>query len=139
MDPRVKTSQAQLEELHKASLSCYQARKAAQQTLLEIALAKQQMKAYQPDGKTDPTFIAQLMQEVAELEGIGGRRMRGATNKEPGFATIESQLASIGNIWQESDRLPTSQSLEALKHSLDALSKLQTKWAAVKQRIPVIH
>lgn len=135
----MKMSQAQLEELHKVSVTCYQARQAAQLALEEIKLAKQQMKAYQPNGKTDPEYIAQLMTETSELEGTGGRRMRAAASKEPGFATIESQLAGIGNIWQEADRLPTSQSLEALKQSVDALSKLQTKWEAVKQRIANIQ
>lgn len=139
MDPRVKISQTQLEELHKYSIACYQSRKATQLALQEIALAKQQMKAYQPNGNTSPATIAQLMQEATEMEGTGGRRMHSAANKELAFATIESQLAAIGNIWQEADRPPTSQSIEALKQSMSALSKLQTKWAALKQRIDNIR
>ncbi|MCX6263329.1 MAG: glycoside hydrolase [Bacteroidetes bacterium] len=139
MDPRVKLSQAQLEELHSVSLTAYQARQTAQTALQEIAIAKKQLKEYQPNGKTDPELIARLMQETSELEGVGGRRMRAPANKEPGFATIESQLASIGSIWQEADRSPTSQSQDALKQSLDALNKLQTKWDALKQKIANIQ
>ena len=139
MDPRVKLSQAQLEELHRLSLTAYQARQSAQTALQEIAIAKKQLKEYQPNGKTDPELIARLMQETSELEGVGGRRMRAPANKEPGFATIESQLASIGSIWQEADRSPTSQSQDALKQSLDALNKLKTKWAAMKQKIANIQ
>jgi hypothetical protein len=139
MDPRVKMSQVQLEELHRISLTGYQARQSAQTALQEIAIAKKQLKEYQPNGKTDPELIAQLMQETSELEGVGGRRMRAAANKEPGFATIESQLAGIGSIWQEADRSPTSQSQEALKQSLEALNKLQTKWEALKQKIANIQ
>ena len=139
MDPRVKMSQEQLEELHRVSLTAYQARQSAQTALEEIAIAKKQLKEYQPNGKTDPELIARLMLEASELEGVGGRRMRAPANKEPGFATIESQLASIGSIWQEADRSPTSQSQDALKQSLDALNKLQTKWDALKQKIANIQ
>jgi hypothetical protein len=79
------------------------------------------------------------MLEASELEGVGGRRMRAPANKEPGFAALESQLASIGSIWQEADRSPTSQSQQALKQSLEALNKLQTKWDALKKKIANIQ
>jgi hypothetical protein len=140
MDPRVKMSQEQLEELHRVSLTCYQARQSAQTALQEITIAKKQMKEYTPNGKTDPELIAQLLQETTELEGIGGgRRGRSTSTKELGFATLESQLASIGSVWQEADRSPTNQSVEAFKQTLEALEKLQTKWDAIKQKIANIQ
>jgi hypothetical protein len=48
---------------------------------------------------------------------------------------LEGQLSSIGSIWQEADRLPTRQSMEALQQTLQALGALQIKWNKLKEDI----
>ena len=136
MDPRVKLSQEQLSQLHTASLTCYQARQSALMNLQEISVVKKQIKEWLSGDRADKEKIALLEQQVAEIEGAGGgRRARTVAAAQPGFATLEGQLSSIGSIWQEADRLPTRQSMEALQQTLQALGALQIKWNKLKEDI----
>jgi hypothetical protein len=136
MDPRVKLTQEQLAQLHSASLTCYQARQAAWMNLQEISVVKNQIKEWLSGDRPDKEKISLLEQQVAEIEGAGGgRRARAVLSAQPGFATLEGQLSSIGSIWQEADRLPTRQSMEALQQTLQALGALQLKWNKVKEEV----
>jgi hypothetical protein len=136
MDPRVKLTQEQLAQLHSASLTCYQARQAAWMNLQEISVVKNQIKEWLSGDRPDKEKISLLEQQVAEIEGAGGgRRARAVLSAQPGFATLEGQLSSIGSIWQEADRLPTRQSMEALQQTLQALGTLQLKWNKVKEEV----
>ncbi len=140
MDPRVKLSPEQLAQLHSVSLTCYQARETALQGLQEIAVVKKQIKEWLATDRPDKDKISLLEQQVAELEGMGGgRRGRGSVSGQPGFATLESRLAAIGSIWQEADRLPTRQSMDAMQEALQALGALQIRWSQLKSEIEKIQ
>jgi hypothetical protein len=140
MDPRVKLSPEQLAQLHSVSLTCYQARQTALQGLQELAVVKKQIKEWLATDRPDKDKISLLEQQIAELEGMGGgRRGRGSVSGQPGFATLESRLAAIGSIWQEADRLPTRQSMDAMQEALQALGALQIKWSQLKSEIEKIQ
>lgn len=140
MDPRVKVTQEQLVQLHNVSLTCYQARQTALQGLQEISVVKKQIKEWLAADRPDKDKISLLEQQVAEVEGIGGgRRGRGPSTGQPGFATLEGRLATLGGIWQESDRLPTRQSIEAMQETLQALGAVQIKWGQLKTAIEKIQ
>jgi hypothetical protein len=140
MDPRVKVTQEQLVQLHNVSLTCYQARQTALQGLQEISVVKKQIKEWLAADRPDKEKISLLEQQIAEVEGIGGgRRGRGPSTGQPGFATLEGRLATLGGIWQESDRLPTRQSIEAMQETLQALGAVQIKWGQLKTAIEKIQ
>lgn len=135
MDPRVKLSQEQLVQLHSASLTCYQARQSALSALQEIGILKKQIKEWMSVDRPDKEKMTQLELELKEVEGTGGRRGRVPATAQPGFATLESRLAGIGAIWQEADRMPTRQSMEALQETLQSLGTLQATWTSLQQKI----
>jgi hypothetical protein len=110
------------------------------QGLQEISVVKKQIKEWMAADRPDKDKISLLEQQVAEVEGIGGgRRGRGPSTGQPGFATLEGRLATLGGIWQESDRLPTRQSIEAMQETLQALGAVQIKWGQLKTAIEKIQ
>jgi hypothetical protein len=135
MDPRVTLTQEQLTQLHNASLTCHQARESALSALKEIGVLKKQIKEWMSTDRPDKEKLALLENQLQEIEGAGGRRGRVPATNQPGFATLESRLATIGGIWQEADRMPTRQSMEALKENLEALGVLQSRWGKLKQEL----
>ena len=134
MDPRVKTSVADLQKLSQLSLQCYDARVAANATMTEINLVRKQIKDLLPNAAA----LAALDQKAAALEGTSSRRGRGGAGngaQGPSFGGLESTLGGISAILHETDMPPTSQAVNAATQTLTQLKELQTQWNQLKTEI----
>ena len=134
MDPRVKTSVADLQKLSQLSLQCYDARVAAKATMTEINMVRKQIKDLLPNAAA----LAALDQKAAALEGTSSRRGRGGAGngaQGPSFGGLESTLGGISAILHETDMPPTSQAVNAATQTLTQLKELQTQWNQLKTEI----
>ena len=134
MDPRVKTSVADLQKLSQLSLQCYNARVAAKATMTEINMVRKQIKDLLPNAAA----LAALDQKAAALEGTSSRRGRGGAGngaQGPSFGGLESTLGGISAILHETDMPPTSQAVNAATQTLTQLKELQTQWNQLNTEI----
>ncbi|NNV54043.1 VPS10 domain-containing protein [Limnovirga soli] len=114
MDPRVKTSIAQLQLQHDLSLQCYQSLKQSLEALKKIHSTQ----ALLPVAGTEKE--KQLLATLNDFE------------KHNGFAQSAAVCGTLFNILQESDMPPTSQTIVAAKEAIANFKILQAKWAAQK-------
>ncbi|HEV8271930.1 MAG TPA: hypothetical protein VGQ04_11540, partial [Chitinophagaceae bacterium] len=123
MDPRVKTSTANLQQQHDLSLHCYNGRKECMKILEEIRSYRSSLKNQIPNsdelGKKD--------KEAAALESTP----QGSPAES--FTKINGEFASIFNILQDSDMPPTTQTIAAFKEADVAFKELKKKWDDLKK------
>ena len=109
MDPRVKTSIADLQKQFDLSNQIYEDLKSVQPLVDKAAAAKDQLKAMRE--KATGTKAAKLddaMKELAAVSG-GGRRRRRRAPQEENLSSVQSQLQQIFTALQEVDAAPTTQ------------------------------
>ena len=128
MDPRVRTSQADLEKIHQLAYLCYDGRKRCMEALSQIGMLHQQIK------RLSSTTVPELLKQLNELD----KSLSLLENPEPagnnrGFNKMNGDFSGLFSIINESDFPPTLQSTEAgLKLKTD-MELILIKWMQVKQ------
>jgi hypothetical protein len=117
MDPRVKTPINGLQLQHDLSLECYNARQQVLKVLDEMNSAKQYLKS-QSQGEA-----------IANLQST----QRGS--KEKGFEQLNGTLASLLNLLQDNDMMPTTQAIKATKETLAQYKDLMNRWQVLKKNL----
>ena len=86
----------------------------------------------------NPETMKALDQELSTFEG-GTRSRRGATAQAvPTPAGVESALAGLFGILQETEMTPTTQAVAGVKQINEQLLELSKRWEALKSRIAVL-
>jgi hypothetical protein len=123
MDPRVKTSVADLQKQHDISLRAYMLR---QQVLAEIDSIQNMRSQIKSIGHNAAgTLSESLKQTDTQLAVFVARD---PTNKEENFEKINNELAGIFNILQEVDARPTNQLLSSSEEAFNAVTSLTKRW-----------
>jgi hypothetical protein len=113
MDPRVKTSMADLQKQLDLSNQVYENLKLVQPILGKAAAAKTQLKTMREKATgAQATKLDDAIKELTAVEG-GGRRRRRARQEE-NLSNVQSQLLQILTALQEVDAAPTAQVAEAV-------------------------
>jgi photosystem II stability/assembly factor-like uncharacterized protein len=127
MDPRVKTSIADLQKQHDLSLQAYEGRKICLQILKEIRAFRAKMQAQMNMALSkDAKIFDPLEKEAAVLESTP------PGSNEPSFGRLNNAFASIFSTLQDADRPATTQVVAALKDALQQLGQLETRWGKIK-------
>jgi photosystem II stability/assembly factor-like uncharacterized protein len=131
MDPRVKTSLADLQKQHDLSVIAYEGRKRSMEIVNEIrnqrASLKQQMAG--KDSSATKSF-RDLDFLLSQLESNGGNQFTGQVG-QPGFSQLSNTFASLMNNFQNADVAPTTQAVAALNDAQKQLAELLKKWDQV--------
>ncbi|HMK26140.1 MAG TPA: hypothetical protein VK483_08930 [Chitinophagaceae bacterium] len=127
-DPRVKTSDADLQKQHNLSVQCYEGRKECMKILEEIRLYRLMLRGQMTN---PPVTVA----DVLNKKDKSAREMETTPqgSNEPSFGRLNNSFASIFAVLQDSDRPPTTQVIAALAETQKQLAELKTKWAALKK------
>jgi hypothetical protein len=129
MDPRVKTSVADLQKQHDLSLQCYEGRKECMKILEDIRLYRLMLRSQMTN---PPVTVADELNKkdkaAKELENTP------QGSNEPSFSRLNNAFASIFNILQDSDRPPTTQAIAALAETQKQFSELKKKWMDLKAK-----
>ena len=126
MDPRVKTSVADLRKQHDLSLQCYEGRKKCMEILNEIRNQRQglKMKIANTDSVASKSFRdLDFLLSSLETDSPG--------SSNPSFNRLNNNFASLMNILQETDMPPTTQTVSAVKETQSRLTELLKKWNQV--------
>jgi transcriptional regulator with XRE-family HTH domain len=129
MDPRVKTSMADLQKQHGLSLQCYEGRKGCMNILKEI-------KAYRSMLQSQ---LTNAEHRVAERLGLLERQAGQLENtpqgsQEPSFGRLNNSFASIINLLQGNDMPPTAQTIASVAELKKQFDALVIKWTELKSK-----
>jgi photosystem II stability/assembly factor-like uncharacterized protein len=123
MDPRIKTSTANLQLQHDLSYQCYMGRKESMSILDDIHL-------YRSNLKSQISNVDELNKKdklARELENTP----QGST--EPSFGRLNGGFASVFGALQDSDTPPTTQMINAVKELNQQMIVLKKKWDELKK------
>jgi photosystem II stability/assembly factor-like uncharacterized protein len=119
MDPRVKTSVIDLQKQHDLSVQCYEGRKKCMEILNEIRAYRSTLRSEDSLNKKD--------QQAAALENTP------QGSQEPSFGRLNNNFASLQNILQDTDMLPTIQTIKAVADAQKELNELVKGWNELKK------
>jgi photosystem II stability/assembly factor-like uncharacterized protein len=127
MDPRVKTSVANLQLQHNLSWQCYEARKKIAEALQQIRFFRAQLRSQMTN---PPATVADGLnkkdQQAALLESTPPGK------QDPSFSRLANSFGGLFNTLQESDMPPTTQTIAAVKEANAELNVLLNKWAGMR-------
>jgi photosystem II stability/assembly factor-like uncharacterized protein len=126
IDPRVKTSTADLQKQHDLSVQCYEGRKKCMEILNEIRRSRQELKTKITN--TDSVAAKSFRDLDFLLLSLETDR---PGSSDPTFSRIGNTFASLMNILQDNDMPPTTQTISAVKEAQTSLSELLKKWNQV--------
>ena len=127
MDPRVKTSTANLQQQHDLSLQCYNGRKECMKILEEIRSYHSTIRGHLTNAAPAVADELNKKDKIArELENTA----QGST--DPSFGRLNSGFASVFGALQDSDMPPTTQMINAAKELQQQMIALKKKWEDLK-------
>jgi hypothetical protein len=138
MDPRVKTTTADLQRQFDASKSMYDDLLRATTAIHEITVLREQLKARSSDAPVAQSkdSIESKLDAIAGSERAGrggGGGGRGGPAGPPNLGTVRAQLARIEHEIQKADEAPTAAQIEAFQITAKPLDDLLQKWEQIKQ------
>jgi photosystem II stability/assembly factor-like uncharacterized protein len=131
LDPRVKTSVADLDKQFALSKAIYDDMLTATAALRQVAVLREQLEK-QPAGDAREALEAKL-NAVAGRERGGGGGGRGAPAGPPTLTSVRSALARLEHSIQNADVAPTTAQVEAVALTTKPLAGLLDQWNAAKQ------
>ena len=127
IDPRVKTSVADLALQHDLSVKCYNARQQVMNVQGEIRDIRRKIKMKLADASgVVITDLNQCDQQLASLESGRG--------EQQSFARLSNSFAAAFGVLQEADVKPTSQAIAAVNDAERGFRDLWQKWLDVKKK-----
>ena len=139
LDPRVKTSQADLETQFKISMDAYKATLRATTAIHEITVLREQLaqKAGQAPVAGANAALEAKLTAIAGANAGGGRGgggggRRGGEVGPPNLNTLRTQLARVQHTIQAADVAPTTTQVESYESMMKPMNDLLDQWAAVK-------
>jgi photosystem II stability/assembly factor-like uncharacterized protein len=130
MDPRVKTSVADLQRQHDLSLQCYQNRILCKEVVSDIEVQRKKLQSKMKNvSPSEAEKLALIDKEVAGLSNSAPR------SREPGFNSLSRTYSTLIDLFQDADLPPTEQAVAALTEAQDQLKQLLVKWNALKAKI----
>lgn len=127
MDPRVKTSLAELQKQHDLSMLCYKGRKKVTAISDETVSLHNQLKELKNKNKAElTTSLNNFDEEIINIDkGKPG-------NKLKSFSQVYNSFATLFDILQESDMPVTSHVANAVKDNELQLKQLDEYWSKIK-------
>jgi aerobic-type carbon monoxide dehydrogenase small subunit (CoxS/CutS family) len=133
MDPRVKTSLADLQKQHALSMRCYEGRETAKNLLSEAGVFHTDLTNAIAKGGSSVGTLTSLEQQLAAFEGVS--RGRGAAAQAANFGSIQAAYTGLLGILHETDMPPTTQTIAGVAQTDTQLKELQAKWTQLKKEI----
>jgi hypothetical protein len=140
MDPRVRTTQADLLQQYTLSKQLYDDMATASKGLEQVRALREKLRQLRQSasqgGAADA--ITAFDQKLAALEGAGGGGRggggRGAATGPDTIATVNGSLGVLMRLIQEADVAPTTQAIAASADRRKAMASLLQRWATMKSQ-----
>jgi photosystem II stability/assembly factor-like uncharacterized protein len=128
MDPRVKTSEADLRKQFELSQQVYQQLLEVQPALEKATAARAQLNDLrQKSGGAQSAALDSASQQMDSLLGTGGRRRRRGAAQADTLSSVRGSLLEMLGVLQDVDAAPTTQASEALPKLQQSASAVVAK------------
>jgi hypothetical protein len=135
MDPRVTTPVVGLQQQFDLSMQAYEGIKTTDAMSQEMRKVSLQLRDLRGKASVS-TDVAAIEQKIAQLNGSGGGRGRGAQEAtavdELAFGRLGGAYTSILELLQEPDAAPTNQAVRDLASLNSALTKAEATWTDIR-------
>jgi photosystem II stability/assembly factor-like uncharacterized protein len=129
MDPRVKTSLADLQKQFELSNEVYQDLMTLQPVVDRADAIREQLKAMQAKASpADKAKIEAASKELAGVAGGGGRRRRRGQQQAENLSGVQGQLMQMFSTLQDADQAPTSQAIAAVAKVHQSTETVLQQW-----------
>ena len=138
MDPRVKTSSADLQKQFELSKKVYDDLLVLQPAVDQAAAALTKLKSIREKASgAEAAKIDAAIQELQSLEGTGGRRRRGPLTET--LFGVRGSLLEMLSVLQDVDAAPTTQATQTVSKLHQSATSLMQRWEefASKQLAPL--
>jgi hypothetical protein len=140
MDPRVKTSSADLTLQHEIAMRCYEGLLQVREAQIQTGKLREQIKNLRErstQGLADA--LSSLDSKLAALEGAGGGPRGGGGRGAAGAAEatlnrMSGELLSLMGLVEGADVRPTTQAVAASEEIQRRFSDLRSRWLEIKDR-----
>jgi hypothetical protein len=129
MDPRVKTTLADLQKQHDLSYQCYEGSKQCKEIISDIEANRKQLKS---KIKNASSTEAENMTSLEKEAGLLENSLAGA--REPGFSRLNKTFSNMLDILLDADLPPTEQTASALVEIQEQLQQLIAQWNTLKAK-----
>ena len=138
IDPRVKTTMAELQQQFDVSKGMYDDLLRATSALHEITVLREQLKARSAEAPVAQSkdSIESKLDAIAGSERAGrggGGGGRGGPTGPPNLGTVRTQMARMEHEIQKADEAPTAAQVEAAQITAKPLEDLLRQWEELKQ------
>ena len=135
MDPRIKTSAADLQKQHDLSIICYEGRLRISKISKETVSVHNQIKELMAKSKENlHASLTQLDEKISNIENAKTK------DKFKSFSHVNNSFASLFSSLQESDMPPTANTIESVRVSKKDFQQLEEVWFKIKNSdIPSIN
>ena len=135
MDPRIKTSSADLQKQHDLSMVCYEARLQISKISKETVSVHNQIKELITKSKDDVhASLSSLDEKIKDIENAKTK------DKLKSFNQVYNSFGSSFSLLQESDMPPTTSTIESVGASKKDFEKIEEVWLKIKNSdIPSIN
>lgn len=129
MDPRVKTSFADLQKQHDLSIVCYESMKECQNIVKDIIAYRSTLKSQITNA---PASAADALNKNDQLAEELENTPQGKNG--PSFVKLNGNFATLQSDMQNADVAPTSPTINAVSDAQKQLNELIKKWNELKSR-----
>lgn len=135
MDPRVRTSQSDIEKMFAVSKGCFDGIERIRKAQAEAESVRGQLKSL-----LARSVSADIRQSIEDFDkgivALAGRSAGldffGISNREPGFAGLANGLLSLMNLVEGADAAPTTQAVAASNDLQRSVGELLSKWNSIR-------
>ncbi len=135
IDPRVKTSVADLQQQFALSQQVYQNILALQPINDQVEQLRAQIKAQRAKSPAaaDTAKLDAFSQKLDAFAGAGGGRRRRGTQQAPTLSSVRGSLFEMFSVLQDADAAPTPQAAQAVPVLTKSTQDLQKQWAEIQK------
>jgi photosystem II stability/assembly factor-like uncharacterized protein len=133
MDPRVKTSTADLQQQFNLSQQVYQNLLALQPINDQVEQLRAQIKAQRAKSPADTAKLDAFSQKLDEFAGAEGRRRRRGTQQAPTLSSVRGSLFEMFMVMQDVDVAPTPQAAQAVPVLTQSTQNLLKQWEEIQK------
>jgi hypothetical protein len=138
MDPRVKTSPADLAQQHEIAMKCYEGLLQVRNAQMQSRRLREQIKNLRERAVPAPLAeaLSALDGRLAAIDGAGGPRGGGGrpTGADPTFSRMNGELTTLMASVEGADVKPTTQTISVSEDVLKRLTELISRWSQTRDR-----
>jgi hypothetical protein len=134
MDPRVKTSTADLQQQFALSQQVYENLLKLQPVNDQVEQLRTQIKAQRAKNPADAAKLDAFSKKLDDFAGAEGRRRRRGNQPAPTLSSVRGSLSELFSVLQDADVAPTPLAVQAVPTLNQSTQSLLKQWEQIQSK-----